>query len=101
MGLGGKDDTDNWHTEETGFKTTWTMYRWLPKYEFIVDYYKDSFRFTPATNDVKTWAYNSANAVTYALDVQNAGNYVTLTSALSGFTASVTALFTSLGLLNF
>ena len=26
--LDGNDDTENWYTEETGFRTTWTMWRW-------------------------------------------------------------------------
>ena len=65
--LDGEDDKENWYTEETGFLTTWTMYRWLPKYEFIVDYYKNTFRFTPATNDVYAWSYSTADDTTFAL----------------------------------
>lgn len=65
--LGGEDDVTNWHTDETGFLTTWTTYRWQPKYEFIVDHYDNEFRFSPETNDVYAWAYSSTDGTTFAL----------------------------------
>ena len=79
--MNGEEDEENWYTEETGFKTTWTMYRWLPKYEFIVDYYKNNYRFSPDTNDVKAWAYSSTNGETFKLTVQNNGDFIKLAEA--------------------
>ena len=49
--LGGEEDVTDWHTTETLFSTTWSAYRWLPKYEFIVAYYDNEFRFSPETTD--------------------------------------------------
>ena len=52
------------------------MYRWLPKYEFVVDYYEDEYRFSPATNDVYGWKYNTKDVATFTLEKTNSGNYI-------------------------
>ena len=65
--LGGEDDVADWHTEETTFLTTWSAYRWMPKYEFIVEYYDNEFRFSPETTDAVRQTYTSTDATTYVL----------------------------------
>ena len=65
--LGGHDDLVDWHTDETGFLTTWTAYRWLPRYEFIKDYYYREYRFSPDVTDIKARAYWTTDATTFNL----------------------------------
>ena len=62
------------------------MYRWLPKYEFVVDYYEDEYRFSPDTNDVYGWKYNTKDVATFTLEKTNSGNYISLQSAIPGLT---------------
>ena len=65
--LGGEEDITDWHTDETTFLTTWSAYRWMPKYEFIVEYYDNEFRFSPETTDAMRRTYTSTDATTYVL----------------------------------
>ena len=83
--LDGNDDTENWWTEETGFRTTWTAWRWQPRYEFDIAYYDDEFRFTPACVDCVARSYSTPDVVTFTL-----GTAVSIT-LLQGFTTLVSA----------
>ena len=93
--LGGVDDVVDWHTTETTFLTTWTAYRWLPKYEFIVAYYQDEFRFSPETQDALARTYTSADATTYTLGAASA---ITLLGGMSGLVMTSMAIV-SIGLI--
>ena len=77
------------------------MYRWLPKYEFKVEYYERTFRFSPATNDVKAWAYYTPDDITFTLVDVNPGAFIELKQAVNGIAVSATALLVSVSLLNF
>ena len=88
------EDVDDWHTTETTFLTTWSAYRWLPKYEFIVEYYNNEFRFSPETTDAYAQSYTSTDATTYVLGTAVA---VTFNLSRSGLAATAMALV-SLGL---
>ena len=91
--LGGEEDVTDWHTTETTFLTTWSAYRWQPKYEFIVEYYDNEFRFSPETRDAVAQIYTSTDATTYSLSTPVP---VTFTGS-SGLFATVTGLI-ALGL---
>ena len=64
----------------------------MPKYQFVVDYYKDEYRFSPDTNDVKAWSYNTADYTTFNLAVQNGGSFIQLKNALVGLASPCIAL---------
>ena len=83
------EDIDDWHTTETTFLTTWSAYRWLPKYEFIVEYYNNEFRFSPETTDAYAQSYTSTDATTYVLGTAVA---VTFNLSRSGVAATAMAL---------
>ena len=103
-GIDGVDDLDNWDTDETGFLTTWSATRWLPKYEFIIDYYDDEYRFSISDNDVIAWSYNTADTSTFNLSNQGytctdpadtatcTQTYITLTGAMSGLFTTTAVL---------
>ena len=95
--LGGENDVSDWHTDETGFLTTWTAYRWLPKYEFIVDYYYREFRFSPETADVMARSYYSPDAATYTLGT---AWHIQLLGSMSGIKTAAAAIG-ALGLITF
>ena len=88
----GVEDKHNWYTEETEFKTTWTMYRWLPKKEHIINYYDNDYRFSPDTTDVLAWAYRSTNGSEFDLVLQNRGDFIELEEAVRGIAFSATAI---------
>ena len=63
--MSGVDDLAMWITGVTDYTDTWTVTRFLPKWQFVVEYYGDEYRFSPDTPDAFAWVYSSADAVTF------------------------------------
>lgn len=55
--LDGTDDTDNWYTSSVKFDGIWQAYRWLPKEQLQVEWYKDICRFSYLDSTTRVHIY--------------------------------------------
>lgn len=65
--LMGTDETTNWWTTSTTFNGVWSAYRWQPKQQLQVNWYKNTFRFSPEDTTSYIRLYQSKDTITYTL----------------------------------
>lgn len=92
--LDGTDDTDNWFSSAVKFDGIWQAYRWLPKEQLQVEWYKDSVRYSYLDTTTKVHIYQSKDTITYSL---TAGTTLRLLEASNLVTPAIALL---LGLFN-
>ena len=65
--LQGTNDADNWFTTATKYDGIWSAYRWMPKTQLQVEWYKGFYRFSSRDTDLKVFLYQSKDTVEYKL----------------------------------